>query len=217
MSDRTEEQFSILFVCTGNICRSPFAEVLTRHLLAERGAAAWCTVASAGADAVVGATMHPMSRVELAGWGLDGDAADIFVARQVDRSMLETADLVLGATPGHRAGAVRMWPGALATAFSVLEFARLIAHVDTDALPGDPVTRARALVGAARANRGMNPPGPAGSDEIPDPISGPDLMHTQAARLCSQAVIEMVDRLVPGGPVVPGPRMGTPPTRVDRN
>jgi protein-tyrosine phosphatase len=30
----------VLFVCHGNICRSPFAEVLARKLLAERGAGA---------------------------------------------------------------------------------------------------------------------------------------------------------------------------------
>jgi hypothetical protein len=57
---------------------------------------------------------------------------------------------------------------------------------------------------------------PPGSDEIPDPIDGPDLMHTQAARICSAAVIELVDRLAPGGPAVPGPRVGSP-SHVERS
>ena len=37
---------SILFVCLGNICRSPMAEYLFRHTAAERGLAVSC--ASAG-------------------------------------------------------------------------------------------------------------------------------------------------------------------------
>ena len=28
---RAEAPFRLLFVCTGNICRSPFAEIITRH------------------------------------------------------------------------------------------------------------------------------------------------------------------------------------------
>ncbi|MGE3285975.1 MAG: low molecular weight phosphatase family protein [Pseudonocardia sp.] len=31
-----DERFRVLFVCTGNICRSPFVEILTRHLLQAR-------------------------------------------------------------------------------------------------------------------------------------------------------------------------------------
>jgi protein-tyrosine phosphatase len=29
---REETGFRLLYVCSGNICRSPFAEILTRHL-----------------------------------------------------------------------------------------------------------------------------------------------------------------------------------------
>ncbi|MGQ0844937.1 MAG: arsenate reductase/protein-tyrosine-phosphatase family protein [Sporichthyaceae bacterium] len=209
------QRFSILFVCTGNICRSPFAEILTRHLLAERGAASWCTVSSAGADAVVGAAMHPTSRAELAAWGLDGEAAESFVARQLERDLLAGADLVLGASAAHRAGVVRMWPGALATAFGVLEFARLLGGVGEATLPAEPIARARRLVALARANRGMAPPGPSGSDEIPDPISGPALAHTHAARIASAALAEIVHALAPGGRSVPSPRSG-PPHWADR-
>ena len=38
----------ILFVCTGNTCRSPMAEGLFRQLLAQRGAEASFACASAG-------------------------------------------------------------------------------------------------------------------------------------------------------------------------
>jgi hypothetical protein len=48
---RKETEFRVLYVCTGNICRSPFAEILTRHLLTGRlggQAAAAFDVSSAG-------------------------------------------------------------------------------------------------------------------------------------------------------------------------
>lgn len=210
---RPPEQFSILFVCTGNICRSPFAEVFARHLLEQRGASGWCTVSSAGTDAVVGATMHPVSRAQLAGWGVPDAAADPFVARQVDRELVSCADLVLGATPAHRGAVVRLFPGALATAFSVLEFARLAAQVDLGALPVDPAGRARTLVIAARARRGMIPPGAPGSDEIPDPIDGAGPAHARAADLSARAVTQIVDLLIPSAPIVPGPRSEQEPAQ----
>ncbi|MGQ0468120.1 MAG: arsenate-mycothiol transferase ArsC [Sporichthyaceae bacterium] len=201
--------FSVLYVCTGNICRSPFAETLTRHLLAQRGADSWCTVASAGVAAVVGSGMHPHTRGELGGWNLAGEPAERFRARQVDRFMLAAADLVLTASPEHRAAVVRLEPAALATAFGVLEFARLARSVDLAGLPAEPVYRARRLVAMARARRGMTPPPPASADTIPDPIAGPDLAHARSARICAAAVAEIVDRLASGGPVVPGPRTQT--------
>jgi protein-tyrosine phosphatase len=64
-----------LYVCTGNICRSPFAEILTRHVLVDRlggTAAAAFHIASAGVRAVAGAPMHPATREELRPWGLEG-------------------------------------------------------------------------------------------------------------------------------------------------
>jgi protein-tyrosine phosphatase len=62
------DRFHILFVCTGNVCRSPFAEIYTRHLLigrlGGRGARAY-PVASAGVGALHGSGMHPDSRAQL--------------------------------------------------------------------------------------------------------------------------------------------------------
>src|SRR3546814_4505924 len=46
--DRRRRMYSILFVCTGNICRSPTAEQVTRVLLERRGLAGVVEVDSAG-------------------------------------------------------------------------------------------------------------------------------------------------------------------------
>jgi protein-tyrosine phosphatase len=196
--------FRLLFVCTGNICRSPFAEILTRHLLVGRlggRAAAAFDVSSAGVQAVVGAQMHPDSRDQLSPWGLDRVIAGKFAARQLRSGLVEQAHLVLGAGPRHRSAVVERAPAALATAFSLREFARLAAAVDQRLLPAEPVARAHALVEQARLQRGLAPPEGPEADRIPDPMGRPPRAHHEAAVLISAAVQSIVDVIAP--PAVP--------------
>ncbi|TQM14799.1 hypothetical protein [Pseudonocardia kunmingensis] len=199
---REETQFRLLYVCTGNICRSPFAEILTRHLLVGRlggrGAAAF-DVASAGVQAVVGSGMHASTREELAPWGLHRAAADRFVARGLQPDMIEDAHLVLGANTRHRAVVVDRQPAALATSFSLREFARLAGEVDPAQLPTEPVSRAHALVEQVRTRRGVSPPSLPEADRIPDPMGGPPQAHHEAAVLIREAVTRIVDMIAPPG------------------
>ena len=200
-ADERTDAFRLLFVCTGNICRSPFAEILTRHLLRGRlggRAAAAFEVASAGVAAVVGSSMHPDSRAELAPWHLDGAPADGFVARQLQSSMIEQSHLVLGATSRHRSAVVEQCPAALPITFGLREFARLAAAVDPAELPAHPVARAHALVELARLRRGLVPPDPDG-DDVPDPIGRPQAVHHQAARLLHAAVADVIEIVSPAG------------------
>lgn len=60
---------SILFVCTGNICRSPLAEGLFRAGVAERGGD-WL-VDSAGIHALVGRPPAPLALATAAEFGID--------------------------------------------------------------------------------------------------------------------------------------------------
>jgi protein-tyrosine phosphatase len=197
---RTETTFRLLFVCTGNICRSPVAEILTRHVLVGRlggRAASAFRISSAGVQAVVGAPVHPLMVTELAPLGLDGEA-ERFVARQLVPELVESADLVLGASPRHRSTVVEQAPGALPIAFGLREFARLAESVDPSVLPSAPVARAHALVERARDRRGMVPPVPPQDDLIPDPIGGPPSAHSTAAKLiadCVTAIVEIISPL----------------------
>jgi protein-tyrosine phosphatase len=187
-----DQTFRVLFVCTGNMCRSPFAEILTRHILGVRAVPGF-EVASAGVGAVVGAQIHPATRDELAPWGLQGVAADRFVARQLRSSMVESAHLVLGATGRHRSAVVEHSPSGRATTFSIREFARLAAAVDPDELPEPPVERAMALVAAAHRRRATAEPSDPMADAVPDPIGGPQAAHHSAAVLIAEAVQTIVD------------------------
>jgi len=192
-------RFGILFVCTGNLCRSPFAEVLTRHLLVTRlGAttAARFSVSSAGTDVAIGTAMHPSTRAELWPWGLDGRAAT--AAAQLDAETIGSADLVLTADRGHRSAVVELHPAALATTFCLREFIRLLAGVDPERLPADPVARAAATVTEAGHLRGTLSYTSPADDAVPDPAGLPPHAHRVAAGLIAPAVRVFVELLAAG-------------------
>ncbi len=197
----TPEVFRLLYVCTGNICRSPFAQFHTRFLLGAR-LGPWAhsfAVHSAGVSAVRGHGMHEDSRAQLASRRDHPDVA-AFAARQLpDRDVL-LADLVLTMTREHRSTVLGDVPRALPTTFTLREFARLLRAADRSelgALPRPPVERARALVALARNTRGTVPAVPAEEDAVPDPVSGGPESHVEAARVIDECVRTFLDLLVP--------------------
>ena len=82
----------ILFVCMGNICRSPTAEGVMRHLLAERGLDGAIEVQSAGTGGWHAGTppdARATATARARGIALEGEA------RQVTRSDFEDFDLLV--------------------------------------------------------------------------------------------------------------------------
>ena len=210
---RVKASFGILFVCTGNICRSPFAEILTRFLLTERFgriANAYFAVSSAGTEGVTGAPMSQLSRAELAPWRLDGAAADGFVARRLEPADVRAADLVLTAERHHRSAVVTMVPKALPVTFCLREFARLLDCASLPALPGDPVPRAMAVVRAASQARGLHAYASVEDDTIPDPMGRPPSAHRAAAGHIAAAVHCLVRNLTSDAAIRPGTEIGRP-------
>ncbi|MDD2422202.1 MAG: low molecular weight protein arginine phosphatase [Heliobacteriaceae bacterium] len=98
--------FTLLFVCTGNTCRSAMARVITEALLAEQGLDRQVKVLSAGTAAWPGAPASEQAQAVLAvkGLSLAGHRADL-----VTPELLGQADLVLVMT-----GRQRDWLVALA-------------------------------------------------------------------------------------------------------
>lgn len=89
----------LVFVCTGNICRSPMADVMARAALAEAGLADRVTVSSVGTGGWhVGDGMDPRAAAELESHGYDS----AHVAAQLSEAD-HSADLLVALDRGHRA------------------------------------------------------------------------------------------------------------------
>lgn len=191
------ETFNVLFVCTANVCRSAFAELLCRQLLVDRlgpGAERRFAISSAGVNAVIGASMHRDTRAALALWGWPlFEEAEAFVARPLRPHMLHWADLILTAEEAHRSKIAWETPKVTDRLFTLLRFARIGRGLNPQELPTDPVLRARALV--LHAARSTEPA--RGSDSVPDPIGQSYQHHLRMGDRLFDAVGALVDGIAP--------------------
>ena len=191
----TGESFRVLHVCTGNICRSPMAEHLMRTGLRERlgDEADAFVVESAGTWGHTGSPMEGFAHSVLAGYEIDGSA---FSARELVAEHVAAADLILTATRDHRAAAVVLQPRAAKRTFTLREFDRLLSVVDPLALPTqDRVERARAIVQAAAANRGLVRPDSPDEDDLADPYQAPESAFAACAQLVQGTLQRPLDLL----------------------
>ncbi|SFT34052.1 protein-tyrosine phosphatase [Geodermatophilus amargosae] len=185
----------LLFVCTGNICRSP---------MAERLAAAWARqslegspemngleVVSAGTSARHGQAMDAASARALHRVG--GDPAG-FTSQQLTSGLAADADLVLTMTREHRRAVLRTTPRGLRRTFTLPEAAALLGRVDQRDLVTMPLAaRTRELAArldAARAYRAGS-----ATDDVPDPIGRRAAVHDQVARTIATALRPLADVL----------------------
>jgi len=98
----------IIFICTGNICRSPTAEGVLRHLAVTRGLADRVEVASAGLEGWhAGAPPDARSQAHALrrGYDLAAQRARHFTPRDFERF-----DWVVAMDAGHYHGLRRMCP-----------------------------------------------------------------------------------------------------------
>ncbi len=87
----------VLFVCTGNTCRSPLAEGIMRAMLAERGMVG-IAVSSAGTSAPGGEPASEGSYLVALEQGID---LSTHRSRPLDQGLVESADLILTMSPHH--------------------------------------------------------------------------------------------------------------------
>lgn len=188
MPGRGGTHFRVLFVCTGNLHRSPLAErLLKARLAASPGASGRFRVSSAGTAAMAGTPMDPAAATLLVELGGDPCGA---LARRLTAALVEDADLVLGAAAEHREAAVRLSPlWALQRAFTLREFGRLLKPEDAAGVT-EPAERAAALVRGAAARRGTD--GHRAEDvDVADPYGAP----MRVARQVAARIAEPVERI----------------------
>ncbi|MFZ1363251.1 MAG: hypothetical protein WAS05_10050 [Candidatus Nanopelagicales bacterium] len=210
-------QFSIVTVCTMNICRSPAAqEALTvRSAQWQLDSSASVVVTSAGTHAVDGSPACPHTLAAL-GLDLPGHAS-----RPLTTEILNEADLVVTAAESHVSEAILLAPTVRQRIFSLPQAARYARWITngpvlstalakargetivpdfkhpetmTDPLPADSLGRLHWLVRELDAARGVAPeakPSPDrrwGANDIPDPhVLGSEL-HQFAAESIDESV-----------------------------
>jgi sulfate adenylyltransferase len=189
----TDDPIRVLFVCTANICRSPYLELRARQLL---GPGSGVEVSSAG---TVGFDASPVSDTMEAEFARYGTQTEGFRSRRATGELVDEADLVLTAGADHRTRLLEDRPGAFRKIFTLGQFVASARAVD-------PALRGRDLIDAL-ANRRV----PASPDhDIDDPYRrGPEAARRAAATM--EALLEVaVERLRPD-PVRESPTYDTPP------
>jgi len=169
----------ILFVCTGNICRSPTAERLAAAYAEQHGIKD-VTASSAGTLAVIGHSIHPDAAIVLKKLG--GDPSG-FVARQLKPNIASAADLIITMTKEHRDIVLEAAPRQLWRTFTLTE-AALLASMDG----------AETLADMAALRPQLSPNGIA---DIVDPIGqSPEAFATVGSKIANllPAIVELCRR-----------------------
>lgn len=165
----------LLFVCTGNVCRSPTAERLllarASHLRLDGVSAS-----SAGTRAVVSSAIHPEAARVIA---QQGGSTAAFTARQLTERLASQSDLVITMTKHHRDSVLSLAPRLLHRTFTLTEASLLCADAGTRSI-GDLVDLRPSL----NAWDLM---------DIPDPIGQPALFFTQVGEYIAELVLPLAE------------------------
>lgn len=186
-----ESNFSVLMVCTGNICRSPLAE---RLLSAQVQDLSEVCVSSAGNHARVGEQMDAETQQIAQSYGVDDVGSHR--ARQISEGIVESADLILTMTRVHRRDVVELSPRVTRRTFTLREFARLaeatsdeMLGADLKTVNGSAIETLRAAVQSVALSRSLVPSvTDAAEDEVIDPYRQSSDVHEKSAQQLVPAV-----------------------------
>ncbi|RLK47966.1 low molecular weight phosphatase family protein [Microbacterium telephonicum] len=189
----------LMTVCTGNICRSPLAQLILATRLRDLGA----SVHSAGVRGLPAAVMTPEA-IDLAlESGVSEADADAHRSRYLTEAMLSAPDLILAMTRDHRRELAELAPARLRSTFTVREFARLAASLDDTTIASsaaaagsDPSARLRAAAAAVAGQRGLAiPPADPADDDVIDPYRREWSVYQRSAQQLLPA-LDQVERVV---------------------
>ena len=143
----------ILFVCTGNICRSPTGDRLAAAYAAQHGISS-LTTSSAGTRAVIGHPIHRHAAAVIEQLG--GDASE-FAARQLTSKIASAADLIITMEGAHRDIVLEAAPRQLQRTFNLTEVAQLAIMDGAKSLAD--LGRLRSRLGANETSDVLDPIG----------------------------------------------------------
>lgn len=111
----------ILFVCTGNICRSPMAQALFQDMVGKEPflRSAGIELDSAGTSAWKSSPASPAAIQVMREYGLDLGG---FQAKPLDNMLIRWADLLLVMEEGHKAEVIARFPEAASKTHTLSEY-----------------------------------------------------------------------------------------------
>jgi sulfate adenylyltransferase len=167
---------SVLFVCTANICRSPFMEITARDLA---GPDAPLVFSSAGTH---GFREYPMDTVMAGTLDERGLSGEEFLSRPLTAALIEDADLVITAEASHRRFILDDHAAAFRKVFTLGQVAEAV-RTSPENLSGEELLR------ALGDRRGASEP----QSDVRDPYG----RGASAAREAAEQIDEMLRVVVP--------------------
>jgi protein-tyrosine phosphatase len=178
----------IMFVCTGNICRSPMGELLMAKYLEETS----LEITSAGTHGLIDHPIDPSSGKLMESVGIDPSR---FRSKRLTKTMAESADLILCFEKRQRTYVARLAPLTARRTFLLTEFNALSSHAHAN----------KTIVGSTIQDRldsvitstALSHPMPQEIREIDDPHGKDFATFYRTAEQTNDAIYSILDSLKP--------------------